>query len=93
MTGKLNKDKPYAVVRGTGNIDGHTGVRYMQDGKYFSGDGSPAKRSHTVAPVAPVAAKAPSAPAKAARATKRNKAAPTKAPSAPVEAVNTPAAS
>lgn len=44
MADKLNKDKPFATLRGTGNVDGHVGVRYMQDGKYFQGDGSPAKK-------------------------------------------------
>ncbi len=45
MADKLDKDKPYATIRGTGKVDGHVAVRYMQGGVYFQGDGSPAKKA------------------------------------------------
>jgi len=64
MTKKLDKSRPYGEVRGDGEVDGFVGVRYVQDGTYFSGDGNVARfdgdtNDDTIAPVAPVAPVAP----------------------------------
>jgi hypothetical protein len=68
MAKVLDRKKPYGTIRGKGNIDGFVGVRFVQDGVYFQGDGSLAKSEKTAAPAAkaPAAKKAPAARAKTA---------------------------
>lgn len=63
MAKVLDRKKPYGTIRGKGNIDGFVGVRFVQDGVYFQGDGSLAKPEKTAAPAAK---KAPAAKAKTA---------------------------
>lgn len=64
MAKVLDRKKPYGTIRGKGSIDGFVGVRFVQDGVYFQGDGSLAKPEYTAEP----AAKAPAAKAPAAKA-------------------------
>lgn len=67
---KLDKSKPYITVCGAGVIDGFTGVRFMQGGKYFGGDGTLARREgKEVAPaIAAPAAKSKKLSARAQKA-------------------------